>query len=353
MATTRLRTTHPNARLAISRTTCRQRGVSMIELAVALSALSLLIAGAIPAMSRSRAESQQLVCARHLHQLGQGFARHASLNSDFLPPSYVYPNDAEGNYDLYSQDPSRPYGYRHWSRLVFAEGDLPDETFTCPSILAGGHPRTNPGSNPSDWELQQVDQNQQSPPASLTDRQVPRIAYIANGALVPWNKFTQELGGGPRVNRLVRLAEVQTPGRTILLTELLENWKGAARRVGGSLYQSRAHRSIYPFYHLGAGYDPYSAQASGPGFLYSPTSGEFLLPYEHTLVADDLLEGHSGLSPVNVVGRQHPGGENVEGGTANFLFLDGSLNNRTIRETMINREWGDRFYSITGENEVF
>ena len=55
---------------------------------------------------------------------------------------------------------------------------------------------------------------------------------------------------------------------------------------------------------------------------------------------------------VQVVGRHHPGDEDIYGAAANFLYIDGHIERKTIHKTLRLREWGDKFYSISGRNEV-
>ena len=40
------------------------------------------------------------------------------------------------------------------------------------------------------------------------------------------------------------------------------------------------------------------------------------------------------------------------GGTANFIFCDGHVERKHVLETCEERQWGDRFYGITGVNDV-
>ena len=40
------------------------------------------------------------------------------------------------------------------------------------------------------------------------------------------------------------------------------------------------------------------------------------------------------------------------GGTANFLYSDGHVERKTIRQTLETWEWGRRYYSISGYNKV-
>lgn len=50
-----------------------------------------------------------------------------------------------------------------------------------------------------------------------------------------------------------------------------------------------------------------------------------------------------------MVGRHHPGGDAL-GGTANFIYCDGHVSRKTVKQTLDLREWGSSVYSISGQN---
>ena len=57
-------------------------------------------------------------------------------------------------------------------------------------------------------------------------------------------------------------------------------------------------------------------------------------------------------STLNAVGRTHPGGNKRDGGTAEFSFCDGHVEQMTVIDSIKKQLWGDRVYSITGNNRV-
>jgi prepilin-type processing-associated H-X9-DG protein len=222
----------------------------------------------------------------------------------------------------------------------------------------GGAPRTNPGEKSEDWESDQIDQNGQNQPNELADKQASRISLTANAAIIPRNKFTTTTSGGQRVNRFVRVDELRNPSSLILITEFNNNWKALGVQQGGIL--SKSHRPLLPFSHIGTGYKGnavYQAPLGTPGYVYGDGSGEQgkygLRPLKEVQNSSDLLDGGAG-HPINAVGRHHPGsGQTKEmGGCANFLYVDGHVARKTILETMKKREWGNKFYSITGSNDI-
>lgn len=178
------------------------------------------------------------------------------------------------------------------------------------------------------------------------------MAYTANAAVIPRDKFTTELSGGPRVNVLVPDNRVISPRAVILATELNKNWVTSAIAAGRGL-ESKSHRPLNPFYHLSTGTDEYSAPPWASGFIYGPPEDRDtygLLPLDKIDDKVGVIDG-SAAPEINVVGRHHPGADRL-GGTANFLYTDGHVERKTILQTMKLREWGSQYYSLSGENEV-
>jgi prepilin-type N-terminal cleavage/methylation domain-containing protein/prepilin-type processing-associated H-X9-DG protein len=335
---------------------------TLIELLVVVAIIALLIAILMPGLKAARAQARAVKCASNTHQVGQAYAVYLAENNAVYPCSYIYANGPNGRYDLNDQPLNKEFGYIHWSWLLYGRGKADPGAFTCPEFDRGGTPRTNPGSEEQDWEEEQVNDrgDRLGGGSTLEDKQAPRMAFTANHAIIPRNKFNPFLSGGPRTNRLVRETEINTSRPVILATELNHNWITAAKiEQGGSqnAYLSKSHRPISPFYHVGygAGNMIYQAPLNSPGFVYgSPFTGTpetyGLLPYNDIKETPQLILGEVGPE-VQVVGRHHPGGDQL-GGTANFLYIDGSVQRRTILSTIEKREWGDRFYSITGRNEI-
>jgi prepilin-type N-terminal cleavage/methylation domain-containing protein/prepilin-type processing-associated H-X9-DG protein len=331
---------------------------TLVELLVVISIISMLLAVLMPAMSKARKTAQAITCSANMRGVGLGMFAYVA-DFQYFPASYLYPSDELGSYSTENQDPSHPYGYLNWTWYLFNNGKVNAKSFTCPSMNLGGAPRTNPGPRKEDWESGQVDQASQSRPNALVDKQAPRISLSANAALIPRNKFTTAISGGPRVNRFVRADEVRNTSSLILLTEFNNNWKALGVQQGDGILV-KTHRPILPFEHLSTGYldlAVYKAQCGTPGFVYGDGSGEKglygLKPYREVEQSSDLLNGGAG-HPINAVGRHHPGpGQtSVMGGCANFLYVDGHVKRKTVFATMQDREWGDKFYSITGKNEV-
>ncbi len=325
----------------------RHIAFTLIELLVVISIIAILISILLPALSKARQSGQATKCAANLHHVGQAMASYLTENNGVFPPGYVYP-DENGDWSTDNQNPSHPYGYIHWSYFLYSGGQAPEESFQCPTIPNGGHPRTNPGMQ--GWENGQIDQNGQTGPNPLQDRQAIRMAYTGNAAIFPRNKFTQTLSGGQRVNVLVNESHIGDLGKTILATEFNKNWKAAGVDQGGGVLM-KAHRPINPFWHIGSGSSEYTAPLNTPGFTYGdgPHYGLQALASVENGVG---LIDNPGVSEMNAVGRHHPGGDNYSGGAANFLYADGHVEKKGVLTTLMNREWGNRYHAITGNNKV-
>lgn len=336
----------------------RHGAFTVIELLVVIAIIALLMAILLPSLRQARQHARTVQCSANLHHIGLAVANYLYESNSTYPASYFYPHNEYGSWSVETQTNDHPYGYLHWSYFMYSSGKVNAKAFQCPNFHNGGAPRTNPGKSAENWEGGQVDQNGDNTANELEDKQAPRMAYAANAAIMPRNKFTRELSGGQRVNQFVRENRIRRPGDTILVTEYLDNWEALGIRSGGGVL-SKSHRPINPFFHVGGGYNEYSAPPSSPGFIYgTPEDQETygLLPLKEVRAKVNILDHTSGVSQVNAVGRHHPTVDPLFrekfGGSANFLFADTHVDNMTVLETLDQRKWGDAYYSISGENKV-
>lgn len=335
----------------------RRKGFTLIELLVVVAIIALLVAILLPSLQSARQHAKAVVCNSNMHNVGVAMANYLFSSKATYPASYLYPDDEDGNYSVTNQNDAKPFGYLHWSYYLFEGGQVSDKAFQCPVMENGGAPRTNPGREEADWEGGQVDDTGQGVVNERVDKQAPRMAYAANAALMPRNKFTSALSGGRRVNVFVKENAVKHPGATILVAEFLNNWQAIGKQEGGGIV-SKSHRPINPFYHVGSGFDEYAGDVQ-TGFIYGlPNDQEFygLLPTTEVKNATNILDKTSGQSQLNAVGRHHPNANSMYakkyGGTANFLFADGHGEAMTALDTVTKRYWGTHYSSITGENKV-
>jgi len=353
----------------------RSKGFTLIELMVVIAIIALLIAILLPSLQAARAHTKAVTCASNLHHISLAMANYLYGSKGTYPVSYAYPDNEDGQWSATDQNEAKPFGYLHWSNFLYDSGEVNDKAFECPLFEHGGAPRTNPGLNPGDWEAGQVDQDGGNAMTERTDKQAPRMAYVANATIIPRNKFTTQNSGGQRVNVFVRESSIKYPGSTILMTEFLNNWKalnkpnsdsGGGGTPGDAKIISASHRPVNPFYHVGGGWNEYAATNSA-GFIYGktgdtsngakdPTGVYGLQKTKDVRNAVGLLDWSTTVGQINALGRHHPNANKVYaeefGGLANFLFVDSHAESMTILDTMEKRLWGDAYYSLTGANEV-
>ena len=55
------------------------------------------------------------------------------------------------------------------------------------------------------------------------------------------------------------------------------------------------------------------------------------------------------FAAVAILETHHKGKKDIKGGSANFVFVDGHVEQTTVLETIKKRRWGDKFWSLTGD----
>lgn len=326
-----------------------QRGFTLIELLVVIAVIALLVGLLLPALGAARNSARSTACSVNARSIAQGVSFYNG-DTEYFPPSYVYADSQTGMTWVKEQqldsNPNPANGYIHWSAALLGDGDkVPEKAFECPSAPRGGAPATNPGQSPDDWESWQQNDLGQGPPGGPTpdDRQARRMAYTGNAAIFPRNKFNITAA---RRNQLVRDSRITFPVRTILATEFLQlngDWRTIA---DGN--ESKSHRPITPFVGGSSGTNVYQEPDLG-------SVARFFYPNLNELYPKDQLGPYmirDGNTVLNAVGRTHPSKDRRIGGSANFSFVDGHVENMSVAESIERRLWGDRFYSLTGRNTL-
>ncbi len=341
-------------------TTNTRRGFSLPDTLATTVMIGLAGVLIIPHAMSARQRAAQFQTMDNIRVVADGITSMATDDRQYAP-SYVYGADRTSTAwrieDQLSSNPNPSNGYVHFSAWLLERGYVADEgSFTSPVAPRGGAPRTNPGPDLENWEPDQVNDIGAGPGSPIPfDRQAARMAFTANHAILPRNKFStftprrneqvRHPGASvptPGGTRLTRASAIMDPSRTCLLTEFHYSESAGWRTVfSGSI--SKSHRPITPFLGRSVGQDVFreSTRDDVPRFEY---------PQESDIVANGDV-GHGAIidprSNLNAMGRLQPGG------TAHMAMVDGSVLLKRPVDSVTERLWGERFYSITGRDDVY
>lgn len=329
----------------------RANGFTLVELLVVIGIIALLIGILLPVLNRARDAAQTVKCAANLRSIGQGMALYASDYRGVFPASNYYKGLARDP-ATGQQIPSTPdNGYVHWSSFLYGEKDAINnddiyrsshgwDAFKCPSLQNGGLPPANTYDENHDGLPNEV--------GGVIDWQAPRLAYTVNEALCPRGiLFQLDFGGrgNTRVYRFVNAGSVKNAAGTILATEIWGSQLAVqtAPIVAGVEKVSASRRPVHGY--TGGIADVENLHKVPPG-------GTFFKVRKDQLNGDP--EANVGASPYTLlewVGRNHGGSKklNAQGDDTrltNFLYVDGHVVTKHVRETLEPFEWGDEFYTL-------
>lgn len=315
--------------MSTSRLRCR--AFTLVELLVVIGIIAMLISILLPSLGKAREAANTVKCASNLRTVGQGIAMYVAINKGTLPNAYVY--DGMTFLPGGAQQPTAAVnGYLHWSAQIYGGPGavVAADAFLCPSIRNGGLPPTNTTSA-------NLDGGQANETTGIVDKQAPRMAYTLNEALCGRNKFVVGFQGAVRTYRFVKSAQVSNSAGTILATEFIDDWRivSDAPRTGGGTAVSKSHRPVHGF--VGS----LNMEKLAPNGTYRRATYADLMtntPRDYTSTTTQ--------SRLDWVGRNHGTGE-YEKKNTNFLYLDGHVETKNIRDTLEPFQWGEQFYSLS------
>jgi prepilin-type N-terminal cleavage/methylation domain-containing protein/prepilin-type processing-associated H-X9-DG protein len=365
----------------------RARGFTLIELLVVIGIIGILLGILLPVLSKAREQANALKCASNLRSIGQALTQYLDDNHFTFPAAYLYQYMTLGASIPGGQQPQQDvWGYVHWSSYLYKyannvgtntslnsqgasiyQSTFGWDMFQCPSVLNGGLPPTNTYAANLD-SGQVVD----AMPTTATyswngiDLMAPRCDYTVNEAICPRNKFVPNFpnaGGGTflRQYQFVRSSMITHSSSTILATEFNPDWHvvSGTGEVNQSVQVCKSHRPV-------SGYIVVPAQV-GDMTQILPVGGGFGIAaaayrraHEDTTGQDlqnNPQAGATSMTTLDWVGRNH-GSHKIQAngwnpGTTNFLYVDGHVETKTIRDTLNpNFEWGDDMFSLRPHGDM-
>lgn len=325
----------------------RRDAFTLVELLVVIGIIAVLISILLPALSKAREKANTVKCAANLRSVGQGIAAYIAQYKQALPPSNFYKGLTFDS--VTGQLPTTPSdGYVHWSSFIYGDQNKAAtdgaytsvsgwEAFQCPSLPNGGLPPANTYAGNNEGLDNEAG-------AGVIDWQAPRLAYTVNEALCPRGIFQKTFRGANRPYHFVKAGRVSNSGGTILATEI---WGTQAAAQADSLVgggpASNSRRPV----------SGYVGQLTSPDSFYTmPIGGNFKQATAADIDPDpEANPGASSSTTLSFVGRNHDRKTKGQNGTdlrrTNFLYLDGHVETKHIRETVSpNFEWGEKFYTL-------
>jgi len=322
---------------------------TLVELLVVIGIIALLVGILLPALNKARSSANTIKCAANLRAIGQLVADYTTRFRGTYPASFIYAGQKIEN-GVQTPD-KQTGGVIHWSYVLFPKNPLPNsltqaqppdpaswsipfELFRCPEANNGGLPPQSP-------TVDNLDPGQTVEGPGTVDYQVPRLAYAANAAIMPNNKFTVGFQSTLNPFHFVKQGQIRNSGNTILMTEFTDaaNVVVDKSRFTGQP-ASKSNRPVNGF--VIDGQTNPNIETVAPGTPFHPATADDLAkakPIDKASGADN------SKTRLDWVGRLHGSGGWLQKRT-NFLYVDGHVETKRLEETLSPFQWGERFYSL-------
>ena len=318
---------------------------TLVELLVVIGIIAVLMGILLPSLSAAQEQARQIKCASNLRNIGNGINIYLAGNKQIYPPAYMYVGQTFGST---TADASK--GYVHWSSYLYGEGaggqGVAGDSFKCPSFDNGGLPPTNPPPG-------ETDPGTEPDYPGVVDQQAPRMAYTVNEAVMPRNKFQAGFQGAVRPYRLVNAGMIRDSSGVILATEFSTDARLVSddARSGSGSQVVKSHRPVHGFFIARSGgasaLDLDKAPALDP---FRPGSGGgSYAPVDESKLSPEPKPGSGSNSRLDWVGRNHGRAKTQDGWVmknTNFLYVDGHVETKHVRDTVRPFQWGQRVYSL-------